>query len=223
MTQGDAEGTGGPPNPEQLAGLSKPERLRRALQEYSSRYSRQSRPEGGWVDGIWQPSPSERRECCAKIRPKLVGNKQALEAHCRTIEHVAQLYGLLYWDLRTANRVTRKARFSLIRRSFSPPEIQDESVAALQERACRKAFELFHEQLEHCLPLLERLHDLRESDYAKEQVPLLGAASASMERLVATINFAYSSATSMAYAGTLTETLGTPLRGRQNKTESANG
>lgn len=88
--------------------LSIAERVERAADAFFARRSREQHPEGAYVEGLWYPAPSERRACCADIEPSLV-NRQALESHCRTQVHVAELYEVPIDDLRTAIRARRSA------------------------------------------------------------------------------------------------------------------
>ncbi len=196
-----------------FAGLSEPDRVRLAIHEYYSREARHTYPAGTWQDRLWQPAPLERQACCDKVLPT-EDNRQALEAHCRTLAHIASRYGVSSTALRAALHDGRKRKRSS---SLRPPSTLPETrsgryVAALQETACREVFELLHEELAQSLPLLQRLRSLCGLDGAQEElVPLLALASVNAERLLAAIRLAYSSETSMAYAVTLLETLRKPL------------
>ncbi len=93
-------------------------RLLLALEALIARGSRAQGPEGDWIQGLWYPSPSERRPCCEGLLPT-PGNKQALESHCRSAIHVAALFEVPVTDLRRAFRLARRAQD----RNSSRPEI----------------------------------------------------------------------------------------------------
>lgn len=63
-------------------------------------------PRGQWQDGLWYPDPEEQRACCETIHPN-PANRQALESHCRTQTHVAQLFDVPLVDLKRAVRALR--------------------------------------------------------------------------------------------------------------------
>ncbi len=82
-------------------------RMDQAVETYLQREARSESPMGDWQEGIWRPAPVERRACCDEIAPA-PGNKQALEAHCRTILHVAALFEVPATDLKRAVRAARE-------------------------------------------------------------------------------------------------------------------
>src|SRR5436305_14580616 len=71
-----------------------PERVREAADLFEARQNGSQEPEGGWTDRVWLPSDGERRACCAGLGPDRRKDPQKLRAHCRTVLHVATLFGL---------------------------------------------------------------------------------------------------------------------------------
>lgn len=79
--------------------------LQAAVDEYQRRRDRQSHPSGKFDSGgRWYPSNEERRGCCSNIRSPSRAYPYSLMLHCRTIEHVAALYGIGARELRAAVR-----------------------------------------------------------------------------------------------------------------------
>jgi hypothetical protein len=81
-------------------------RLQQAARVALAREARTASPDGEWSDGVWLPSAQERRPCCEGIAPS-PANRQALESHCRTQRHVAQLFEVPLEELK---REVRRAR-----------------------------------------------------------------------------------------------------------------
>ena len=197
------------------AGRPKPERLRLAIENFYARSSRKAHPEGYWQDGLWYPSASERRACCEGIRPT-PANRQALESHCRSQNHVAALYGVALGELKAAVRDDRKRGSPIAQQVASsfvgPRPRRIETFADLRRQAREEAFENLHAALAHGLPLFERLHALRDAGYPEEgMAPWLETASASAERLLATLHSARSLETIVTFGSALLETLKTIL------------
>lgn len=123
-------------------------RLESAVETFLRRESRSESPAGDWHDGIWRPAPEEERACCRAIAPA-AANKQALEAHCRTIIHVATLFEVPATDLKRAVRAARaQARLgpgpeeprSQAERLFEAGSTtREEAYAALRNTAARFA------------------------------------------------------------------------------------
>jgi hypothetical protein len=81
-------------------------KLARAASEYLNRQSRYSHPDGKFDNGgRWYPSQSEKCDCCNVRRPSRA-YPYSLMLHCRTIKHVARLYGVAERDLRRAIKTT---------------------------------------------------------------------------------------------------------------------
>lgn len=69
--------------------------LAKAANEYNARQSRQSHPCGSFDKGShWYPSDTEKRSCCAYIRRPSRAWPHSLNKHCRSLEHIAQLYNV---------------------------------------------------------------------------------------------------------------------------------
>lgn len=81
-------------------------RLQQAVRVALAREVRAESPDGEWEDGLWLPSPQERRPCCEGVTPS-PANRQALESHCRTQRHVAQLFDIPLAELKSAIRRSR--------------------------------------------------------------------------------------------------------------------
>ncbi len=200
------------------AGLPKPERLRLAIEDFYARSTRRGHPQGEWQDGLWYPSAGERQACCAGILPS-IANRQALEGHCRTQAHVAALYDVPVGELKAAVREDRKQGSPIAERvasSFLGPRLRGrgtETFSELRRRAREETFGKLHAELAHGLPLFERLHAMEGAERPNEEgmAPLLETASASAERLVASLNSARSLEAILACANALLETLTTTL------------
>ena len=87
------------------------DRLAAAAACYRARQDRVEHPKGEFTgprrDRAWKIDPSERRSCCASAKASDLGGRQKfinhwLNSHCRTIEHVANLFGVPAEDLRAA-------------------------------------------------------------------------------------------------------------------------
>ena len=86
-------------------------RLEAAVACYKARRDREGHPEGEFIgsrgDRAWRIDPDERRSCCADAKASDLGGKQKfighwLNKHCRSIIHVANLFGVTADDLRLA-------------------------------------------------------------------------------------------------------------------------
>ncbi|MEP7010476.1 MAG: hypothetical protein ABJC13_09160 [Acidobacteriota bacterium] len=194
------------------AGRSKPERLRLAIEIFYARSSRQMHPDGDWQEGLWYPSPAERRTCCEGIHPTM-SNRQALESHCRSQSHIAALCDVPLGELKAAVRADRKQGSPIaeqVTASLVAPRPQRaETFFEMRQKARQETFEQLHAALAHGLPLFERLHALRDPKVAEEEsmAPLLETASASAERLVATLHSARSLEATLTFGSALVETL----------------
>ena len=156
-------------------------RLRLARDEFFARVARRSNPEGGWEEGLWQPSAQERRPCCDAINPT-TANRQALESHCRSQAHVAALFGVALPDLKAAVKAER------VRQAEAPvtslPE-QDFSNIVLNVR--NFAVRQLREQVQEGLPQIKRLRDLEVDE---DLSAILDAAGRAVERLLMSIKVA---------------------------------
>jgi len=78
-------------------------RVDQAAREYIARRDRRKHPLGHFDGGgRWYPSEDETRSCCATIRAPSRRWPYSLMLHCRTIRHVAALYGVEASDVRRA-------------------------------------------------------------------------------------------------------------------------
>lgn len=81
------------------------EKIRKAAEEYISRRDRMSHPSGRQDNGgRWYPSDDERCSCCNSVRSPSRSWPWSYMTHCRTINHVANLYGVPVADVRRAVR-----------------------------------------------------------------------------------------------------------------------
>lgn len=80
--------------------------LDQAIQEYYNRRDRKSHPKGKF-DGTkrWYPDATEERPCCSHIRSPSRRFPFSYMLHCRTIEHVANLYDV---DPKVLGKAVRK-------------------------------------------------------------------------------------------------------------------
>ncbi len=203
-----------------VAELSKPERLRLAIEEFYGRSQRQRHPQGEWLDGLWFPSELERRSCCEEIQPT-VRNRQALEGHCRTQAHVAALFEIRIGELKAAVRADRKAGSPIADRVISsflaPPLLGFGAFDAFRRQARRKAFERLEDAVALCMPLMEQLRALKGEDGEEADIPLLENASARVEFLLTAIKHSESQLSNLACTGALLETLSAQLEESKRK------
>jgi len=81
------------------------DKLNEALIEYLQRRDRESDPLGGFDRaGRWYPCEAEFRECCRTIREPSRNYPYSLLVHCRSLRHVAHLYGVDESELRRLAR-----------------------------------------------------------------------------------------------------------------------
>jgi len=156
-------------------------RLRLALDEFFARVARRSNPEGGWEEGLWQPSPRELRACCVAIRPS-TANRQALESHCRSQAHVAMLFGVALPDLKAAVKAERM-------KQTEAPEaaMPEQDFSRVVQNVRGFSVRQLREQVSEDLPEIKRLRDIE----ANEDLPsVLAAARKAVERLLMAIKVA---------------------------------
>jgi len=69
--------------------------IEQAFEEYQARQSRQKHPDGTFDNGgRWYPSAEEEQVCCRRIRTPSRRWPYSLLTHCRTLRHIAKLYGV---------------------------------------------------------------------------------------------------------------------------------
>lgn len=79
-----------------------------AVAEYLTRQSRLHNPKGKFDKARrWYPSEEEEQPCCKEIRSPSRARPYSLMLHCRTMKHVASLYGVGYKELTEALKGVR--------------------------------------------------------------------------------------------------------------------
>jgi hypothetical protein len=79
------------------------DRLAKAVECYRRRARRQEQPEGKTDSGgRWYPSEREERGCCQEVRGPSRSYPWSLFKHCCSMKHVAELFDVVYKDLRLA-------------------------------------------------------------------------------------------------------------------------
>jgi len=83
-----------------------------AAYEYVRRQKRDVHPDGIF-DGVgrWYPSDSEERPCCDYIRRPSGRWPYSLMVHCRSVVHVAALYGV---DPREVRRAVKEGAWEIL-------------------------------------------------------------------------------------------------------------
>ena len=77
--------------------------LQTAVVTYRARQERREHPEGRRDNGgRWRPTENERQECCNGVRSPTRAWPWSLMLHCRTAQHIANLYGVDASELRKA-------------------------------------------------------------------------------------------------------------------------
>jgi hypothetical protein len=153
-------------------------RLREATAVAIAREQREACPEGEWRDRLWYPSPEERRVCCEKIHP-CEANRQALESHCRTQAHVAQLYGVPLAALRSSLQSTRKLASSRRHASVA----SDRRALALYEISQGVRTEAFQELQEEARLFASLVQRLISFETEGSAAALLEEVATGLERL----------------------------------------
>ncbi len=165
------------------------ERLPLAVRTFLAREKRQEGPEGEWQDGIWLPSSSERRACCEEIVPT-GANKQALEAHCRTIVHVAALFDVPATVLKRAVRAEREqAAGPTAERPGRAGKPQAELFFEASSAARDQAYSELREEAVRFGTVQERMQRIGQED-PETLADLLEAAGLGLERYVLALEYA---------------------------------
>lgn len=85
------------------------EQLEKAAACYKDRQARLLHPDGTFdKQNRWYPSDKEKCSCCRSIRSPSVVYPWSLMRHCRSIEHVANLFGVDVKELRRVIRPRKK-------------------------------------------------------------------------------------------------------------------
>ncbi len=84
-----------------MAQIAEKTNLERAVDCYKARQERREHPEGKFdKGGRWYPSETEWQTCCGLIRTPSRMWPYSLMKHCRSVEHVANLYSVPVKELR---------------------------------------------------------------------------------------------------------------------------
>ncbi len=87
------------------------QKIAAALYEWKRLQDRRQHPDGTFDSaGRWYPSDAEKCECCAKIRSPSRAYPYSYMTHCRSVEHVANKFGVAVKDLRRETRACSLAR-----------------------------------------------------------------------------------------------------------------
>jgi hypothetical protein len=82
-------------------------KLESAIECYEARKARYQHPDGKFDKaGRWYPSASEEQSCCSGVRGPSRAYPYSYMTHCRSVEHIANLYGV---DARELRKAVRKA------------------------------------------------------------------------------------------------------------------
>lgn len=87
------------------------QKRRKAAMSFIRRQNRTEHPDGKSVASTsqaWYPSEKETCECCSSIRTPSRKYPWSLMVHCRTMKHVANLYGIEESVLRECVKRVRK-------------------------------------------------------------------------------------------------------------------
>lgn len=89
--------------------MNKNKILKEAAHEAFRRKNKTSHPYGSFKNnGTWLPSDKEKQSCCDSIRTPSVKYPYSLMTHCRTIEHIANLYNVDKKELKQAIKDCKK-------------------------------------------------------------------------------------------------------------------
>ena len=84
-------------------------KIKEAAKEYIARQGRYTHPDGKFDrGGRWYPSDKEARDCCARIRYPSRGYPYSYLVHCRSAQHVAELFGVSRGELLAEVKKIRK-------------------------------------------------------------------------------------------------------------------
>ena len=79
--------------------------LERAARTFIARRDRTGHPDGNFDKaGRWYPSEAETCDCCSSVRSPSRAHPFSYMVHCRTMKHVANLFGVSVTDLRSEVR-----------------------------------------------------------------------------------------------------------------------
>lgn len=173
--------------------------LTQAVETFLARELRQASPSGDWQEGVWLPAAEERRACCEEIAPTSA-NKQALEAHCRTILHVAALFGIPATVLKRAVRAERENTPSRgTDRGGRSDKPQAEVFFEASGAAREEAYTRLRKEAAGFGPVHERLQTIGKED-PEAMAALLEAAGIGLERYVLALEYATQVETAYRFA-----------------------
>jgi hypothetical protein len=167
-------------------------RVEEAARVAIAREERSASPAGEWRDRLWYPSAEERRPCCAGIEPT-AANRQALEAHCRTQAHVAQLLGVPLLDLRRAVQAARRDRTARPRPEEAHPQPavpvvgRTQTLVEASQGARRESIHELREEARQLASFLPRL--LAADETSDDLVSLLADGLHAVERLRSVVEY----------------------------------
>lgn len=85
------------------------EKLDQAVKTFIARQDRTAHPAGRTDNGgRWYPAENEKCTCCNMVRSPSREWPWSLMVHCRTTEHIANLYEVDVKELRSAIRTAKK-------------------------------------------------------------------------------------------------------------------
>ncbi len=178
-------------------------RIEQAVEAYLRRESRSESPLGDWQEGIWRPAPLERRACCDEIAPA-PGNKQALEAHCRTILHVAALFEVPATELKRAVRAARGSARLEKERPGSDGKSQTELFFEMSGATREEAYAALRSAAGRFAPVQESLLSIGREEPAA-LAALLENAGVGLERYVLALEYAVEVETAYRFAASALE------------------
>jgi len=89
--------------PVQMHPYTSQDQIEKAVACYRKRQNRKEHPDGEFDrSGRWYPSEKEKCQCCHNVRSPTARWPYSLMRHCRSIEHIAHLFGVDVHDLRKA-------------------------------------------------------------------------------------------------------------------------
>jgi hypothetical protein len=169
-------------------------RLQEAGRAAIAREERTESPRGEWRERLWYPAPEERRACCESITPT-EANRQALESHCRTQAHVAQLFDVPLPELRRTVKRLKRSRLAGAPPAgqgsrhppFASPGGRAEALFEVSRGAHGDARQELRDEARSFERILPRLIAAAEAEAGFLQ--LLDEAAVSIERLKLTLEY----------------------------------
>ena len=85
--------------------------IEKAAIAYLRRKNRKDHPEGKFDKKKWYPSVDEKCSCCNNIRNPSNAHPYSLMLHCRTLNHIANLYEIKDCDIDKLKLVIKNIPF----------------------------------------------------------------------------------------------------------------